>query len=276
MLFCPIDNRIIDNDELIVCLEKTHSYKDYFVAIEPVSLLDLLHQKNNRQIFFKFSSFLVEINDVNVIYTGLSHFIKELNDYIDDETLLKNITTKKRNQIRKGLKASFIVRESLLSENNIDWVYNLYISNMNRHGTKPKSKIFFEKLINYNSSIINILSPNKALVATNVLVEAFPYCKVQFSLSDPSFWSYNVNDRLYFETIKAISKRGFKFLDFGPSLSTDLSHINFKLQFGAKQYQIFVVENLYITSKIKRKMQEYLWRIKSKAYRVFLKKIKRY
>ncbi len=164
----------------------------------------------------------------------LLNYVFETRGIDDPEKRYDLYEKKTRNLVRKSYKNDFVLKVGKPPEN----FYNFYKSSIVRLGGKPKSPVWFLELENNLSEHILTFSlfDKDKLIATNFCLIADDYVYLMFNVSDPEYWDYAVNDRLYDELIKWGIERGISHVDFGPSVTGDSSHNHFKEGFGAKRW----------------------------------------
>lgn len=158
--------------------------------------------------------------------------IEKGEEFIWENTL----TSKVRNQIRKGIKSGLTFD---FSEEYFDDFYRVLSINHRDFGTPLHNKKFFRKVLEEfkNNSGIVVVKHNEKVIAGMLYI----YCKNVFS--EPwasSLREYNKlcpNNMLYWEAIKYACKNGFEYFDFGRS-TINCGTYNFKKQWGTVPVQL--------------------------------------
>ncbi len=167
----------------------------------------------------------------------MTHILKP-KTFDENEILTRIISHKTRNQIiTAGKRGNFEVKIGNLS----DEFYKLYLVSIKRLKSTPKEFGFFsnlEKSFKENLRII-FAYRGQALAGANLALIKNKYLHLMFNVSDARFFKDNINDFIYWETIRFGLAKGIEIFDFGPSSIRDKSHHHFKEGFGAKPVPIY-------------------------------------
>lgn len=207
--------------------------------------------------------------------TPLSTFVLNLSESQDGLKLMDLFNKKTRNEVKKSLKYDFDYKILPVNEQSLGIFYNLYVKNMQRHGTPAKPKLFFEDLFFCfkNKILITSIFYKGELGGINLSIVEGDNLRLVYNLSEKKFWSYCVNNLLYFKTIEEAADRGIKKIDFGPSVRKDITHNRFKLGFGAKEIQIVKLTSMSWSLALKCLLEQKLFNLKLRINKFFLKKV---
>ncbi|MDP2946944.1 MAG: peptidoglycan bridge formation glycyltransferase FemA/FemB family protein [Nanoarchaeota archaeon] len=153
------------------------------------------------------------------------------------DKLWSALDKKNRNQIRKSNK--FDLRITVGNQYLKDF-YTLYQKTMKKLGTPAHSIIFMEniiKLFPFQAKIIMLILGD-TFIAGLFLIASQNTAYNLWAASDSRYLQTNLNNFLYWETIKYCVDSGLKFFDFGRS-SNDSGTFHFKKQWGAKLIQLY-------------------------------------
>ncbi|MDD5072137.1 MAG: FemAB family PEP-CTERM system-associated protein [Patescibacteria group bacterium] len=162
-------------------------------------------------------------------------FILPLNKSAD--ILWNNLNRKTRNQVRKSNRFNLRVE---IGNNYLRNFYQLYQKSMKRLGTPVHSKAFMEKVIKEfpgQAEIIMAKFSDEFVAGLFILY----YEDTAFNLwgaSDSKYASMNINDFLYWETIKRCAGNDYSYFDFGRSQAKS-GTFHFKQQWGANPKQLY-------------------------------------
>lgn len=151
------------------------------------------------------------------------------------EELWKNISKKRRNNIRKARKSGVVIRE--LRKEDTESIYKLYLENMKRFGTPPLPKKFFENLFDILAEkgfarVTGAFYKNKlATVMINYIFKKTIH--VIIVVSDQEYWIYKPADLIYWESIEWGCKNGYEIFDFGRT-RLDSGQFKFKQQLSTE------------------------------------------
>lgn len=156
---------------------------------------------------------------------------------IKNDDFLSFFDKKNRNQVRQSLHNGFEVRMDVPLES----IYELYLENMKRHGTPPKSLDYFKSLKNNLKEKVIFLSAFRGdkLCGVNIFYLNKSYLLLMINISLKEYWPERINNFLYYKTIEYGYKSGVKHFDYGPSTEKDLSHLDFKIGFGGKLFNVY-------------------------------------
>jgi hypothetical protein len=187
---------------------------------------------------------------------------------IENNDFLSFFDKKNRNQVRQSLSNNFEIKMDV----PIESIYELYLENMKRHGTLPKSLDYFKALkenLKGKAVFLSVFLGGK-LCGVNIFYINNDYLLLISNLSLREYWPERVNNFLYFKTIEYGYEKGVRHFDYGPSTEKDLSHLDFKIGFGAKLWSVyeyswyrnpFIKFSFYLKSKgrnIKMRIMKFL------------------
>lgn len=162
---------------------------------------------------------------------GYSTFIMDIKK--DEKMLWSSIGKKNRNMVRKGVKSglSFVWREdsSAISE-----FYRVYTESISALGTPSHSLEFFKAVYDQFPGEIAIAVVNfgKVPIASLMLLCFQEQVISGWGGSLPGTHEYAPNNFLYWHSLLAAQKRGYRFFDFGRSLE-GTGNYHFKRHWGA-------------------------------------------
>lgn len=186
----------------------------------------------------------------------------------ESEILAKIISHKTRNQIvTSGKRGNFEVKVG----DALDEFYKLYLVGAKRLKSIPKEFGFFSDLAKSFGGNFRIIFTyhGRTLAGANLTLIKNKYLHLMFNVSDEKFFKDNVNNFLYWETIKFGLARGIKIFDFGPSSIRDKSHHHFKEGFGAKPVPIY---DFVSYNSLTRRLGDFISK-KTRNFRLRLKKL---
>ena len=161
--------------------------------------------------------------------TPLSTFIVHLPNGMTHEEIRMRYDKKTRNEVRKSEKAGFTLR--IGGPELLDDFYLLYRENMERHGTPPKTKEYFEDLLSCFGEKCRIVAAydGAVLAGANFTLLHNEYLRLSFNVSKTTYWDRCVNNILYDAMIVSSYDAGVCVFDFGPSLNKDINHNKIKI-----------------------------------------------
>ncbi|TSD02431.1 MAG: hypothetical protein Athens071424_77 [Parcubacteria group bacterium Athens0714_24] len=164
-------------------------------------------------------------------------YILKTNNSASPDDLLRAMDGKTRNQIKKS-------QEYNLNKENcqdVEKFYPIYCDTIERLGARPKSRKYFGDLKNYfgRNFYIIFAEKDRQAIGANLFVIKGNYLALLFNASKKDFWRYNINDFLYWETIRFGLSQGVAFFDFGLNAKRDKKQIHFKAGFGARAFPIY-------------------------------------
>ena len=188
-----------------------------------------------------------------------------------EEELLMHYRKNTRNAVRKGMRANFSF--SYAGAECFGELYPLYLSNMERHGTPPKERSYFEDLFSAFGAQAKCLLARKdgVLAGANAYILTAQTLKLMLNLSVPAYWNDQVNDVLYHDLILDAQRLGVAEIDFGPTMKKDVSHAEFKIGFGAVAHPIFIGRNYSLDERLKTWLAANTQRVYRKLYKMFSK-----
>ena len=162
----------------------------------------------------------------------------------NSELIWNGFNNKVRNAVRKSLKSGLEV-----DNGSVDDFYKLYSKNMRDLGTPTHSKDFFNAVISEfkeKSDIITVLYKGYPVAA--VILLYFRDTVISgWAASDKKYRGLNPNNLLYWDAIKMACENGYKFFDFGRSLSNSGTY-RFKKPWGAEEKSL---QYIYYLNKTK-------------------------
>lgn len=166
--------------------------------------------------------------------TALSTFVARFPSGLTHEEIRMRYNKKTRNEVRKGEKASFTL--CVGGPELLDDFHRLYQENMERHGTPPKGRRYFEDLFSCFGEKCRIIAAyeGSVLAGANFILLHNTYLRLSFNVSKINYWDKCVNNFLYDRMIAQWYDAGARIFDFGPSLNKDASHNKFKIGYGAQ------------------------------------------
>jgi len=208
------------------------------------------HQSINLRIF----NYNQDNQTKGLVKLPIYHAIAE----IKNEDFLSFFDKKTRNQVRQSLNNKFEIR----MDTPIESTYELYLENMKRHGTLPKSLDYFMSLSNNLKEKVFFLTAflGDKLCGVNIFYMNNGYLLLLSNISLREYWPERINNFLYFKTIEYGYKEGVRYFDYGPSVQKDLSHLDFKMGFGGKLLSVyeynwyrnpFTKFNIYIMNRVR-------------------------
>lgn len=217
---------------------------------------------------------LLKINYLRLYLAGLKNFTSQMSNFVlslDQVTTAEDIllvyNRKTRNEVRKARNNNFQSQMGGLEK--LSEFYELYQENMKRHGTWARSITFFENLFKCFSTkcALIMVYDSQTLAGANLIIFNNQYLRLAFNVSKVEYWPKCINDFLYDRTIIYGWQKQIKTFDFGPSLTTDLSHNKFKLGFGARQGYL----QEYICGKMSYRLSSW-WQQKVYSFKLKLNK----
>ena len=156
----------------------------------------------------------------------------------DDADLLRRFDKKTRNQVRQSLKQDFAAR---FNETAPGELYDLYLENMRRHGTRPKLPAYFEALRRHLGDKLVVLEARLGgdLCGVNVFYVNGDYLLLMFNLSRERYWPQRVNNFLYHSMLEYGFAHGVRHFDYGANMSADASITDFKRGFGGEAHDVW-------------------------------------
>lgn len=226
--------------------EKIPLFKDkksYFLGGHK-SFYHLIKDTNENEIIDLIDSYKSKYNNINCLISlpfkiddsKLVNYILTLNNLTDSEKRFDIYEKKTRNLVRKSYKNDFNIEIGKVPNE----FYKLYESSLSRLGGISKSKEWFKEIGKSlpDNIIVFSLFKKEELIAANYCLYSDKYIFLMFNVSNPDYWEYATNDRLYDELIKWAIENSFEHVDFGPGVASDDSHNHFKAGFGAKRWYI--------------------------------------
>jgi len=152
----------------------------------------------------------------------------------EPEIVWNRFNNKVRNAVRKSIKTKMEINNGHVND-----FYNLYSQNLRDLGTPPHDKNFFNLVHSEfeNDAQIIIVRNNGKPIAGAILLYFKDTVISGWAASDRKYLNLNPNNFLYWNVIKAACEKGYKFFDFGRSLS-DSGTYNFKKAWGAEENQL--------------------------------------
>lgn len=198
----------------------------------------------------------------------LANFILKIDKTYNQFNIFDLYQKKTRNEVRKSITYDYYIKEAGI-EGLLEF-YDLYIENMQRHGTPARDTQYFYDLFNsYNNKckLILVYDTNK-LIGGNLILVHNRYLRLVFNVSKVEYWPNYVNNLLYHQTILHSIKLNINTIDFGPGLISDYGHNKFKLGFGARQEFLYedVSTNFYNYLMDWFKQKFYNLRLRIKKY----------
>jgi len=160
-------------------------------------------------------------------------------DVMDGEAdLLRLFDKKTRNQVRQSLKQGFAARFNETAPSDF---YDLYLENIRRHGTRPKSLAYFEALRRNLGDKLVVLEARLGgeLCGLNVFYVNGDYLLIMFNLSRERYWPQRINNFLYHSMLEYGLARGVRHFDYGANMAADASLTDFKRGFGGEAHDIY-------------------------------------
>lgn len=183
------------------------------------------------------------------------HYLLRVSKDISLDGRFRLYGKKTRNQVRK----SYLNRLRLEIGHPPKDFYDLYVASMKRLKSIPRTHGYFERLEEILGESIVCISvfDGDILVGCNYVILSDNYVALLFNVSDSTYWSLNINDRLYDELICWAISHNIEFIDFGPSIHSDVGHNHFKEGFGAiprsiveeKQVNVLISIRLFFAQK---------------------------
>lgn len=154
------------------------------------------------------------------------------------EDLWKSFSSKLRAQIRRPLKEKMY--HYILTEDGIDYFYEVFSENMRDLGTPVYPKKFFQNIFRYyrQAWVCVVFNASHRPVAAGILLGFKDTIEIPWASSLRRFNKYASNMLLYWACLEFACRSGYKFFDFGRS-TYGSSTFKFKEQWGAVPHQLF-------------------------------------
>jgi len=232
-------------------------YKSFYTVVDEVTPVELdtlvrevrnAHPKLSCQLSAPFDLYRTPMRAFVLPLAGIS-----------EKNRFDTYHAKTRNQVRKSLKAGFYMTAGKPSAE----FYVLYENAMERLRTRPKPRGWFESFEKSFGDDVVCIEARKdgELVGANYCVKNGNYALLMYNVSDQRFWSENVNNRLYDETIVWAIREGITMLDFGPSTAGDERHNHFKRGFGAQERFLIVPSAYEPLRVVRQELRRFLKRL---------------
>ena len=165
--------------------------------------------------------------------TGFSTYVFRMKGITDGDAIRSRFHN--RTRLHKAERFGFDFR--IIGEESLHAIYDLYLENMHRHGTPPRSLGFFQDLFAcFGKACYGIsLYDKDVLAGLNLMVSTNGYARMHFNISKKEYWEHCVNNLLYVKTIEHALASGVSLVDFGGAPDTDTSHNRFKMGFGLER-----------------------------------------
>ena len=140
-----------------------------------------------------------------------------------------------RRNISKAEKQGFELKE-LNSESGIEAFYKLYVSTRKNIGLPPQPYRFFSLLCNYlfssNKGTILMVEHQNTYIAGGIFLSHNNRFSNDYEAWDRKFSSLRPNYFLYWEAVKMVYHKGYKYFDFGRTDFDNKGLMGFKNRWG--------------------------------------------
>lgn len=172
----------------------------------------------------------------------------------NSEFVWNKFSRKIRNAVRKGIKNNL---EFEIGKNCYKDFYRIYSNSMHDLGTPAHKESFFKNLLIEfpEQAKIAIIKHENKIIAGIFLLYFKDTIISGWASSDKSHLELNPNNLIYWETIKSGCEQGYKYFDFGRSLS-DSGTYRFKIPWNAEVNQLHYHYYLHKAKKVPNVSQE--------------------
>ena len=180
-------------------------------------------------------------NSMLVSNMGYVTFILKLNR--DSDVIWNGFNNKLRNAIRKSMKYNLTAE----SDGSVRDFFSVYARNMRDLGTPSHSLSFFSMLKSVFPDQLRVLNlrHEDRIIAGLLLLYFKDMVIAGWAASDRRYRGFNPNNLLYWTAIKTSCERGYKFFDFGRSISGSGTY-KFKKPWGSdirKLHYLYYLNN---------------------------------
>jgi len=158
------------------------------------------------------------------------------------ELLFKSFhSTSVRQRIRRAERNNLKLRVADQAE-DMGTFFRLYRSVRKKHGLPPQPYIFFKNMWCYlkpkELMSLLLIEFGETIVAAAIVLRSRETLHFEYSASDHRFLKLCPNQKLIWESIKMGCRENLKYFDFGRSLLTHRSLIEFKERWGAQELDL--------------------------------------
>src|SRR3989344_698413 len=240
-LYAAVPVQYSDNEIFISHRDYTEPYRanaDITILWQD-EVIELRHKFNLPFVQFRFAFPSLQPGDSGILLDRFSTFVFYIKSDESDDDLMKRFDKKTRNELRRAKSSGFTIKYS--GAETLPDLLDLYYENMKRHGTPPKSDLFFQELFKcFKTRLIVItLWRDSILAGANIIICGDRNARLLLNLSKQEYWPQYVNNLLYWETIQYAMINKLDFIDLGGSANRDVTHNHFKLGFGARMVPLF-------------------------------------
>jgi len=223
------------------------AFNEFCIENNIVSEFTRFHPLLDNHKFFKE---LVPIDErFHTIYVDLT---------LDETTLLKNMSKKTRNLIRKAEKNNVEIMRSKNIKRDLPVFSELYLQTMKRNKANKKYLFplkFFQntvELLKDNLSLF-IAKHDGKIIAASLFMHDYEFIHYHFSGADKDYLNLAPNNLLIWKVILWAKKQGYKKFHLGGGLKDEDGLYHFKSGFS-KNHSVFLTSNKIHNKKIYNKL----------------------
>lgn len=256
---------LIENDEIIGLLPGFRIGNKYTsIPMFPTGGVFIRRGKVKLDIYKSITDFLgkYEIRDFIKFskFCNVSKVLCYLPLENNTDSQLKQLSSDKRNHIRKGYKNGLTAKHG--GSELLDDFYNIYSYNMHHLGSPLIEKKFFLNLLeNYKYGIVKVFICyyGNVPVGGSIVLSYFNLLEVSWASTLINYNKFKPNMVLYWEMIKFSIENGVSYFSFGRSTKNSGAH-EFKLRWGALEQPLFFNYSNYTFDIRNLKPLTILWR----------------
>jgi serine/alanine adding enzyme len=150
--------------------------------------------------------------------------------------------TNVRQRIQRAISSNLAIKVGE-SESDVDLFFRLYLKKRKRLGLPPLPYRFFQALWQTfapSKHIMLLLAEHRReIIAAMLLFKFRDRVSAEFLASDDNYLNLSPNHLLFWEAIKSAHAEGFRVFDFGRTLSSNETLMNFKGRWGTKVTDLY-------------------------------------